>query len=234
MILTLTGAIFFLSDVAHTFSAPVRWDRKAWLVAGATASAGAGLFLADDGIRGLVVDNRRDDLLSLADGLDYLGNGLWLSGGFLVASSMGLVFRNNTLADAGLVGMESWLIAGALSQLGKYALGRARPGTGEGPRSFDLIAWDEDHHSLPSGHATVAFAGLSGFAFRMGNPWFTGICLGLASGVAWARVYQDVHWTSDVFWGAALGTAIGYSIARGHRESSSGLAFEGGKVIYRF
>ena len=234
MILALTGAIFFLSDVAHTFSAPVRWDGKAWLIAGATASAGAGLFLADDGIRGLVVDNQCDGLLSLAGGFDHLGNGLWLSGGLLAASGLGLAMKNNTLADAGLVGMESWLLAGAVSQLGKYALGRARPNAGEGPCSFDPIAWDEDHHSLPLGHTTVAFAGLSGFGFRTGNPWITGTCLALASGVAWARVYQDAHWTSDVFWGAVLGTAIGYSIAKGHSESSSRLALEGGRIIYRF
>jgi membrane-associated phospholipid phosphatase len=234
MILVLTGAIFFLSDVAHTLSAPVRWDGKAWLVAGATASAGAGLLLADDGIRTLALDNQCDGLLSLADGFDHVGDGLWLSGGLVAASGLGLVMKNSTLADAGLVGMESWLLAAAISQLGKYALGRARPNTGEGPCSFDLIAWDEDHHSMPSGHATVAFAGLSGFGFRTGNPWVAGACLGLASCVAWARVYQDVHWTSDVFWGAALGTAIGYSIARKHREPSPGLAFEGGRLIYRF
>ncbi len=234
MIIFLTSAIFFLNDVAHTFSAPVRWDGKAWIVVGATASAGAGLFLADGGIRSLVIKNQNLRLLDVADGFDYAGNGLWLSGGLLAASGLGLALRNSTLADAGLVGMESWLLAGGISQLGKYALGRARPNTNEGPASFSPFSWDEDHHSLPSGHATVAFAGLSGFGFRTGNPWIIGTCLGLASCVAWARVYQDVHWASDVFCGAALGTAIGYSIAHKHRKSSSRLALEGGRIIYRF
>ncbi|MGC8894746.1 MAG: phosphatase PAP2 family protein [candidate division WOR-3 bacterium] len=234
MILTLTGAIFFLSDAAHTLSAPTRWNRKAWLVAGATVSTGAVLFLTDDEIRRTILDNQCEGALSVADRLDQAGNGLWLSAGLLTASGVGLAIRNRTLADAGLVGMESWLLAGAVSQLSKYALGRARPNTGEGPCSFDPIAWDEAHHSLPSGHATVAFAGLSGFGFRTGNPWVVAACLGLASGVAWARVYQDVHWTSDVFWGTALGIAIGYSIARKHTESSFRIAFEDGKIIYRF
>ncbi len=233
MILSLIN-LFFLSDAAHALSAPARWDSKAWLVAGATASAGAGLFLADNGIRRLVVENQDSELLDVADGFDHAGNGLWLSAGLLAASGVGLVTSNKTLADAGLVGMESWLLAGAVSQLGKYAIGRARPNAGEGPCSFDPLALDEDHHSLPSGHSTVAFAGLSGFGFRTGNPWVAAACLGLASCVAWARVYQDVHWTSDVFWGAVLGTAIGYSIARKHGESSSGLTFEPGRIIYRF
>ena len=46
MILVLTCAAFFLSDAAYAISAPLRWDSKALLVAGATASVGAGLFLA--------------------------------------------------------------------------------------------------------------------------------------------------------------------------------------------
>lgn len=234
MIIVLTYAIFFLSDAGHALSAPARWDGKAWLVAGATTSVGAGLFLADKGIRDLVIENQDSKLLDVADGFDHAGNGLWLSAGLIAASGLGLITRNKTLADAGLVGMESWLLAGALSQLGKYAIGRARPNTGEGPYSFDPIAWDEDHHSLPSGHSVVAFAGLSGFGFRTGNPWIAVASLGLASCVAWARVYQDVHWTSDVFLGAALGTAIGYSIARKHEESQSGLTLERGRIIYRF
>jgi membrane-associated phospholipid phosphatase len=234
MILVLTCAVFFLSDAAYAISAPLRWDSKALLVAGATASVGAGLFLADKEIRTLTLDNQREGLLSLADGFDHLGDGLWLSGGLLAASGLGLATRNSALADAGLVGMESWVLAGVISQVGKYALGRARPFTDEGPLSFNIVAWDEDHHSFPSGHATVAFAGLSGFAFRTGNPWILAGCLGLASCVAWARVYQDAHWASDVFWGAALGTAVGYSIAQRHRKRSRGLLFEEGKFIYRF
>jgi len=234
MILALTCATFLLDDAAHALSAPARWDGKAWLIAGATASTGAALFFVDNGIRKLTIDNQREGALAIADVIDYAGNGLCLSCGLLAASGIGLVGGNSALADAGLVGIESWILAGAISQLGKYALGRARPNTGEGPYSFDLLAWEEGYHSLPSGHATVAFAGLSGFGFRTGNPWVITICLGLASGVAWARVYQDAHWASDVFWGAALGTAIGYSIANKHKERAGGLSFEGGRLIYRF
>ncbi|MEO0141640.1 MAG: phosphatase PAP2 family protein [candidate division WOR-3 bacterium] len=234
MILALTSAIFLLEDASHALSAPRRWDRKAWLVVAASVSAGAGFFILDGGIRDLITGGQNEDLLAIADGLDHFGNGLWLSSGLLLASGAGFVAKDQTLVDAGLVGIESWLLAGAISQIGKYGFGRARPYLNEGPFSFSPLSAEEDRHSFPSGHSAVAFAGLSGFGFRTRNPWIIGTCLAIASGVAWARVYQDAHWASDVFWGAALGTAIGYSLANKHDQRQTGLSFEGGRVIYRF
>jgi len=233
MICLLAGW-FFLSDAGHVLSGPARWNGWNWATAAGVAGAGVGLFFLDEPARDLVTSGRNDDLLSVADKLDYAGEGLWLSAGLVCLSGAGLASGNSALADAGIVGLESWVLASGLNLGVKYLAGRARPFTGEGAFSYHMFASDEDHHSFASGHTVVAFAGLSGFGFRTGNPWITVSCLALATGVAWARVYQDAHWTSDVFWGAALGTAVGYALASNHRKTEAGLCFEGGRLIYRF
>jgi membrane-associated phospholipid phosphatase len=60
-----------------------------------------------------------------------------------------------------------------------------------------------DHLSLPSGHATLAFAACTAlsFFFPLGRRWF----LALACGVALSRVLMGEHFLSDVIAGAAVG-----------------------------
>jgi len=49
------------------------------------------------------------------------------------------------------------------------------------------------------------------------KPWVTALTYGTASLVAWSRVYEDRHWTSDVAGGALIGIAASrYTIHRLH------------------
>lgn len=61
--------------------------------------------------------------------------------------------------------------------------------------------------SFPAGHAATAFAGavlLSWLAIR-----FAPLFLGLAAAIAFSRVYDGVHYPTDVLAGAAIGAAVG-------------------------
>ena len=65
--------------------------------------------------------------------------------------------------------------------------------------------------SFPAGHAATAFAGavlLSYVAPRLA-PAF----LSLAALIAWSRVYDGVHYPSDVLAGAVLGALVGVAAA---------------------
>ena len=71
------------------------------------------------------------------------------------------------------------------------------------------IPWDA-YQSFPSGHAIFFFA-LSAVIYKfnkkLGIFFFTAsVFMGIA------RIYGGAHWPSDIAWGAALGTAVGFGV----------------------
>jgi undecaprenyl-diphosphatase len=94
-------------------------------------------------------------------------------------------------------------VADLLAELGKSIIGRHRPfETQLGPPSST--------HSFPSGHAATAFACatvLASFAPRWRVPFFV-----LAALIAISRIYNGLHYPTDVLAGAALGVGVGLAV----------------------
>ena len=65
-------------------------------------------------------------------------------------------------------------------------------------------------NSFPSSHAANMFAMATVF-FLFHRRW-GGVALGLASLVAFSRMYVGVHWPSDVFAGSLIGVACGWLV----------------------
>lgn len=83
-----------------------------------------------------------------------------------------------------------------------YARVRGRRIHGVGRRSF----------SLPSGHSALAFAGATSLALSHDHPAVVAVAYAWASSVAVARVYEGVHYPSDVIAGAAAGFLAGAAV----------------------
>jgi membrane-associated phospholipid phosphatase len=117
----------------------------------------------------------------------------------LIASTIGFVFVS--VGGAGLIG-----------NLTKYILGRARPKLFDtlGPFDFQLFAFDPDHASFPSGHATNIFA----LATVLAMLWPRGRVLlyTVATWIAASRVLIGQHYFTDALGGAILGTAFPYLV----------------------
>ena len=83
---------------------------------------------------------------------------------------------------------------------------RQRPGEGNGKGDFFK------HHmintSFPGGHAMFTFAMASVVADEYPKPWARILAYGSATLVTVTRFMARDHWASDMFIGAALGTAI--------------------------
>lgn len=96
-------------------------------------------------------------------------------------------------SDAAFVAVKAWVR-------------RARPA---GALQLDIRSY-----AFPSGHATVAAAVLASAAYILHRERLLGRPAALALGVAGplvigaSRIYLDVHWTTDVLGGWALGAAI--------------------------
>src|SRR5262249_17318250 len=98
-------------------------------------------------------------------------------------------------------------LPGLFDSILKRLIGRARPfvgGHGD-PFNFAPLAWRPDFASLPSGHATTAFAAL--VAIGLVWPRLRGIMALYAVAIAASRMILLAHFPSDVIAGAALGTA---------------------------
>src|SRR5690242_15165173 len=65
--------------------------------------------------------------------------------------------------------------------------------------------------SFPAGHAATAFAGATLLAFLA--PRLAPAFVALAALIAWSRVYDGVHYPSDVLAGAVLGALVGVAAA---------------------
>ena len=95
----------------------------------------------------------------------------------------------------------------------KRLIGRARPhvGTEADPFLYGQLVWRADYASMPSGHATTAFAA----AIAVGLLWprLRPLMLIYAVIIAVSRVVLDAHYLSDVIAGAFVGS-IGALIVR--------------------
>jgi undecaprenyl-diphosphatase len=98
------------------------------------------------------------------------------------------------------VGLPSLIVT-----VGKRLIGRARPRHFENSGAFEFVpfAWRSDLASLPSGHATTAFAAavaLGALFPRARIPfWIAATAIGLT------RVLLGAHYPSDVLAGAIVG-----------------------------
>ena len=136
------------------------------------------------------------------------------------------IWKRAVVSEIGLRAIEAIAVASALSGIIKGFAGRSRPFHTPGEPwhwSFAHGWTDARYFSMPSGHTTATFAfaaAVTVAAVRV--PRFR-LVIGLvvfasALLVAFARVYTDQHWLSDVVVGALLGSVTGIVLTRWHNR----------------
>jgi membrane-associated phospholipid phosphatase len=143
-----------------------------------------------------------------------------LFGGFAIHSLLTNDIETRKIAYE--IGQAS-LYAGAINYILKVAIGRARPYTDEGNTSFHPFStlFNVDHQSMPGGHSTAAFV-LSTVLSRNAKPLWLKILAYVPAALTFvSRIYQDQHWTSDDFLGAAFGYFIATWVVDQHENNNS-------------
>jgi membrane-associated phospholipid phosphatase len=132
------------------------------------------------------------------------------------AAGSALVFGDERTQNIGLISLES--VAGALGivELGKYAVGRARPGSERGPWA-KVESGGRANSSFPSGHSAVAFAAVTPFAQEYDAPWLYSVAALGAAG----RVAGRQHFVSDTVAGGVVGYVMGSWLWRSQRDNRS-------------
>ena len=178
------------------------------------------LFAVDEPTRKLAIDHNG----GAYDGIANLGReygreiyGLSAAAGFYLA---GLVIDDRWSRETGVLLVESIVFSGVVTSAAKTLLGRSRPFAEEGNLRFRLMQFRTATTSLPSGHATVAFAVSTVLAGRFKNVYASIILYSLATITSLSRLYHDAHWISDVFLGSAIGACVGWQVLALHGEAT--------------
>jgi len=175
------------------------------------ALAGFGLaglaFTADHNARDYFLEQK--PLQHSANTGDKIGQGYYHVAVGLAFLGVGELTDNRKTADTGAVALEALFVNGVATESLKFAVSRKRPNSG-------------NHMSFPSGHASST-ATLAASISEMydWNPWVAVPLYATTTFVAAARIQADEHYLSDVLAGMTLGTLVGTSFAKYHKEHNA-------------
>ncbi len=187
-------------EVAGTFGASLSsgatspWQ-PAWVAAGLVTAAALLDRPVDDYVRAHAQNPS-------GRALGHLGSAIPVAA-FGLASLSWSLQRGSVQGDIALSALEAGLVAAGVSEVGKFAVGRARPTEERGAASFGASARGQS--SFPSIHTAVAWAVLTPYAKYYEAPWLYGVATLTNAG----RIAARDHWLSDTVAGAALGYYLG-------------------------
>lgn len=192
-----------VDDTKLYFTAPLRWDARHWMYFGGTVLLIGAAHQADTSVRDHFATGYQavlgyKDTHGTRDALPAaaLVGGTWLFARF-VDDQAGDIEAYSMLEAAGFSAVTTEAL--------KFAVGRQRPN-----ETTDRNSWRKSGSSFPSLHASAAFAIGTVFAESGGEEyrWIRRILgYGIATGTAYTRLHENVHWLSDVVAGAAIGIA---------------------------
>jgi membrane-associated phospholipid phosphatase len=182
-----------------------------WIDAGALT--GVALTL-DRSVNALMMTHRSRTLDHIADDVDPFGRAQYIVPALVAATAMPAIFGKWPIARAALRIAAGYAGADLAGGAIRVVVARHRPDSTDDPWRFRPLHPQGEWGSMPSAHATHAFALAAGIAEETGQPWAAGLAYGVASLVAAQRVYRHAHWTSDVVVGATLSIAVSTRIVR--------------------
>jgi membrane-associated phospholipid phosphatase len=173
-----------------------------WATAAGAITAAA---LLDESARTFWLDHHSGLARTLADAGNAAGTGRNIIAGLAVTYVVARVTHHRRAADAVLRISAGYAVSNVIVGVLKPVVGRHRPDSTNDAWRFDPFSTEGEWHSFPSSHAVHAFSIAAGAAIATRRSWVAALGYGGATVVAWSRVYDDEHWTSDVTTSAVIG-----------------------------
>jgi len=212
----------FIHESGKFIVQPVKWRAGDWLKIGVIGGITYLLMQQDESIRTSALDNPQySKSVPMEIGKQW--------GGFVLVPvtvvallTHGSLAHNNTTKKLGFEIAEAALYSEAISFVSKGCIGRARPFTNKGADNYrSFTFFDSPQNSFPAGHVDAAFA-LSTVLSRNVESGFLKVIAYIPAGLtAASRIYQDEHWTSDVFVGGVIGYFVGNWVVNLHQKKES-------------
>jgi membrane-associated phospholipid phosphatase len=202
-------------------TAPVKWEMTDWLTAAGIVGVEVGLYLYDEKINHLILENRSDLSQDVCLVAKQFGNGNYIMPAIGATVLGGYLCGSDKTIDTGLLCLKSFLLANGVTISMKLATQRQRPFKENGKEFWNGRGFKFGRDSFPSGHSTVVWSVAPVLAGQYKEQiWVTPLVYGIAGLTSYSRMHDNKHWASDVFAGAV----IGYVTAELTLKTTPGLA----------
>jgi membrane-associated phospholipid phosphatase len=183
---------------------------RAWIVpAGIAASAAL-----DPEIREAALRGHSRSLDRFARSVNSLGTQRRLVPAMALTYATALLTHQESVANGTLKAAAAYIAADLVESALKPAVGRERPHVEGNSHRFRPFTASGDWHSFPSAHVAHITAIAQAISMQTHSTPITVVCGGLVALVAWDRVYEDQHWTSDVTATIALSSLVSAATVR--------------------
>jgi membrane-associated phospholipid phosphatase len=207
----------YVSDTKSIITSPSRWQGLDWLTVTLVTGTTFCLYILDEDIRDFVQDNQSDTGDDMANSMKVFGDGRYTLPPLGLLYVYGHYKKNKRALRTTLLGLESFIISGTFTQVIKFTGHRHRPGSEDSSHRWDGPGLSFSNLSFPSGHSQTTFSIATVIASEYNEYGFIPpLAYGIATLSALSRVYDNDHWTSDVFFGSALGYFTAKEIIRLH------------------
>lgn len=223
----------FVHETGDIFTQPAKWRGNDWLKLGLITAGSVLVMQIDQPIRDAVLRDQGRYYHSVPIEAGRIW-GEW----YAPVAIVGAFGLHGWLADNGsskkiaFEMVQAVAYSEAITETLKITFGRARPYENEGAFSYHPFNIKGiGFHSFPGGHNTSGWA-MSTVLSRNAHSNALKILAYTPSVLTFvSRVYQDKHWTSDDFLGAAIGCLVGSWVANLHEKKESAVKVS---AIYPF
>ncbi|MCU4164464.1 phosphatase PAP2 family protein [Carboxylicivirga caseinilyticus] len=181
-------------------------------------------FAIDEPIQRYLQNNQNDFADGIAEGANFFGEKLLILPAVGLSWGAGYVLKNDKLRYTSWNAIKSIAVTALSTEMIKISVGRARPFVNEGSFAYSPFSNEDQFKSLPSGHVSLAFAAFTPFAESYSRWLYV-----IPASVAYARMYKNKHWFSDVVLGGGIGFISGWIFTHHPKSkiqvSSNGIIF---------
>lgn len=211
----------YLSDAIYILTSPVHWEKDDWLKASAVVVIAAGLYVFDQNIHDWTQKRRGETTDNISSLVRPFGEGQYTVPGLGLVYLYGYAANDSKAEKTALLGVESFLISGAFTEVLKYSTHRYRPEDSDRYDRWDGPSFSNSNLSFASGEATAAFSVATVIASEYEDKaWVPPLAYGIATLTALARINDNAHWASDVCVGSAIGYFTAKTIVSLHKKNS--------------
>lgn len=211
----------YLDVTGQTFTAPLRWKKNEWITASAIGGTTALIYFNDTKIKNLIQERRNNTTDIMASIGNNFGNGIVMVPTIVAVIGTGYLIKNKALRSSSLEALESAAISGLFMQIIKFTGQRHRPNTGDSYNTWDGPSLKAKNLSFASGHTGCAFSIATAYA-EYYNKWYVSVpAYACAALTGFARINDNKHWASDVFFGACIGILTAKAVHYFHMENGT-------------